>query len=89
LKSAFTPEANFGRIAAHGIYISDIFHKTFIALDESGTEAAAATAVVMDKMGSPFSERPTIVRVDHPFFYAIQDVATGACIFLGRVVDPE
>jgi serpin B len=87
--------ANFDRMAPRRpddyLYISDIFHKTFLKLDESGTEAAAATAVVMARfMGMPMNPpQPVEVRVDHPFLFAIQHRASGACLFLGQVTDPR
>jgi serpin B len=87
--------ANFDRMAPRRpddyLYISDIFHKTFLKLDEAGTEAAAATAVVMARgmaiqMNPP---QPVEVRVDHPFLLAIQHRASGACLFLGQVSNPR
>ena len=87
--------ANFDRMAPRRpddyLYISGIFHKTFLKLDESGTEAAAATAVVMARfMGMPMhTDPPEEFRVDHPFLLAIQHRASGACLFLGRVTDPR
>jgi serpin B len=98
MKTAFNvPEgsANFERMAARSptdyLYISDVFHKTFIALDEKGTEAAAATAVVMARATSApvQTEKPVEVKVDRPFLFAIQHRASGACLFLGRVTDPR
>ena len=88
--------ANFDRIAPRRpndyLYISDVFHKTFIAVDEKGTEAAAATAVTM-MMATAMRPQPTpppiVVNVDRPFLYAIQHVASGVCLFLGRVTDPR
>jgi serpin B len=73
------------------LYISEVFHKTFIAVDEKGTEAAAATAVAMMTMvGIPEKQpEPIVVKVDRPFLYAIQHVPSGACLFLGRVTDPR
>ncbi len=71
--------------------ISQIFHKTFIAVDEKGTEAAAATAVAMvagAALRSP-PPPPIEVKVDRPFVYAIQHVPSGFCLFLGRVTDPR
>lgn len=68
--------------------ISKVFHKTFLALDEKGTEAAAATAVSMMETGG-MSSRPIDVIVDRPFLFAIQHAASGACLFLGRVTDPR
>jgi serpin B len=73
------------------LYISEIFHKTFVEVDEKGTEAAAATAVVMMRATAHFEEKPKPieVRVDRPFLFAIQHRPTGACLFIGRVVDPR
>jgi serpin B len=87
--------ANFDRMAprlpSDYLYISQVFHKTFMDLDEKGTEAAAATAVSM-AAGSAMPvqrPRPIEVRVDHPFLFAIQHRATGACLFLGHITDPR
>lgn len=73
------------------LFISHVIHKAFIAVDKHGTEAAAATAVVMARLAAEPVERPKPleVRVDHPFAFAIQHVASGACLFLGRVSDPR
>lgn len=72
------------------LYISNVFHKTFFALDEKGIEAAAATAVViMLAMSLPIHEDPLEVRADRPFLFAVQHVPTGACLFLGRLSDPR
>ena len=87
--------ANFDGIAPRKpndyLYISNVFHKTFIAVDEKGTEAAAATAVVMMRataMAGP-KPKPIEVKVDRPFVHAIQHVPSGVCLFLGRVTDPR
>jgi serpin B len=98
MKTAFdNPQgsANFDKIAPRTprdyLYISQIFHKTFIAVDEKGTEAAAATAVAM-MAGTAFRSPPPPpieVKVDRPFVYAIQHVPSGVCLFLGRVTDPR
>jgi serpin B len=98
MKSAFDQppgSANFDKIAPRKpndyLYISQVFHKTFIAVDEKGTEAAAATATVMMRataMAEP-KPKPIEVKVDRPFVYAIQHVPTGVCLFLGRVTDPR
>jgi serpin B len=98
MKTAFDQpkgSANFDKIAPRTpddyLYISQIFHKTFIAVDEKGTEAAAATAVAMlagTALRSP-PPPPIKVKVDRPFVYAIQHVPSGVCLFLGRVTDPR
>src|SRR5882762_8582421 len=97
MKTAFDKprgSANFDKMAPRTpkdyLYISQIFHKTFIAVDEKGTEAAAATAVAMmagTALRSPPAP-PIEVHVDRPFIYSIQHVPSGVCLFLGRVVDP-
>lgn len=99
MKSAFDiprGSANFDRMAPRRpndyLAISEVFHKTFIAVDENGTEAAAATAVAMIRataMEPMTPPKPIEVKVDRPFIYAIQHVPSGACLFLGRVTDPR
>lgn len=70
--------------------ISNVFHKAFVKLDEKGTEAAAATAVVMVGRGAPPrpSEPPAEFRADHPFLFVLRHVKSGAILFMGRVSDP-
>ena len=97
MKTAFDQprgSANFDRMAPRKpndyLYISQVFHKTFIAVDEKGTEAAAATAVAMMKAtGLTPRQQPVEVKVDRPFIYAIQHVPSGVCLFLGRVTNPR
>jgi serpin B len=87
--------ADFDRMAPRKpneyLYLSEVFHKTWLSLDENGTEAAAVTAAVMMKtLGIYRPLAPLIeVRVDRPFLFAIQDVSTGTCLFLGRLTDPR
>ena len=71
------------------LYLSEVFHKTFLSLDEKGTEAAAATAALMASSAVFEKPKPVEVHVDHPFIFAIQHVPSGACLFLGRVTDPR
>lgn len=91
MKTAFDAfKANFDRISEYdSLFIFNVYHKTFLKLDEEGTEAAAATAVVMGLGIEPPRPKPVEVRVDHPFMFAIQHRASGACLFLGHVVDPR
>jgi len=98
MRTAFDkPErsANFDRMAPRKpddyLFISEVYHQTFLDLDEKGTEAAAATAVVMMRLTSVQVDppQPVEVRVDRPFLFAIQHRSSGACLFLGRVVDPR
>jgi serpin B len=96
MKTAFdkpSGSANFDRMAPRRpeeyLIVSDVFHKTFVAVDEHGTEAAAATAVAVGGRGAARPSQPLEVRVDHPFIFVIQHVGSGACLFLGRVSDPR
>ncbi len=78
--------ADFSGMTGHrDLFISDVIHKAFVDVNEEGTEAAAATAVVMTR---GFPAPPPTFRADHPFLFLIRDNATGSILFLGRVVDP-
>jgi serpin B len=80
--------ADFSGIATvEKLSISDIVHKAFIEVDESGTEAAAATAISLS--GSAMPPPPILLNIDRPFIYFIRDIATNTIIFAGRVVDPS
>jgi serine protease inhibitor len=85
---AFDPDrADFSRITTQEqLYISKVVHQANISVDENGTEASAATAVVM--AASAPGLRATL-HVDRPFLFAVRDTRTGAILFLGRVVDPS
>ena len=96
LRNAFDDprgSANFDRIAPRRpndyLAISEVFHQTFVAVDEEGTEAAAATAVMMATLGAMMPQEPIEVRVDRPFLFAIQHRESAACLFLGRISDPR
>ena len=72
------------------LVVTDVKHKVFMDLNEKGTEAAAATAVVMAVRGAAVRPKePIEVKVDRPFLFAIQHRPSGACLFLGRVTDPR
>jgi serpin B len=93
LAAAFTPNADFSRLiegAGPGdLMISQVLHKTFLEIDEKGTEAAAATAIMMERaMIMQPTEEPVEFRADHPFLIALRHKETGAVIFMGRVDEP-
>ena len=67
--------------------ISDVIHKAFVSVDEAGTEAAAATAVIVGVTSMPI-EPPVQVTLDRPFIFLIRDIGTGSILFVGRVVNP-
>lgn len=91
MPSAFSPgAADFSGITGmDDIYISNIIHKTFIEVAEEGTEAAAATAVIMMRTSMPAPDDGMVVfRAERPFIYLIKDNATGAILFIGRYARP-
>lgn len=84
---AFSMDADFSGIEpTRYLYISNVMHKAFVNVDEEGTEAAAATVVVM--RGKSVSPPIPEFRADHPFAFVIYDKATGTTLFMGRVADP-
>lgn len=88
---AFARSADFSLMTSdpRGLSIDEVYHKTFIAVDEKGTEAAAATAVSMITRSLARPEKPVEVRLNRPFLYAIVDTRTQTALFLGRIVDPR
>lgn len=95
MKTAFSDAADFyGMVEKKekGLKISKVIHKAFIDVSEKGTEAAAATAVMMIKTTSSAHREPNpykIFTADHPFFFMIKDKATGSILFMGKVMDPS
>ena len=84
---AFSGGADFsGMTGNRELFISDVLHKGFVAVNEAGTEAAAATAVIMPTAAPP--EPSVEVTIDRPFIFLIRDIETGAILFVGRVVNP-
>jgi serpin B len=88
MRDAFTSDADLsGMNGFGGLYISDVLHKAFVKVDEEGTEAAAATAVIIrNYSGGP--ETP-VFRANHPFIFMITHKETGSILFLGKVEDPR
>ena len=89
IRTAFTSAADLTGIvpSSERLQLDDAYHKGFIVVDEKGTEAAAATAVVGVR-SAPAGE-PRVVKVDRPFLYFIRDTRSGLVMFMGRVVDPK
>jgi serpin B len=88
VRDLFDPgRADLRGIADAGFYVSQVVHQATISVDEAGTEAAAATAVVGDTTGGGPEEEVT-VAIDRPFIYLIRDSNTGEILFAGRVLDP-
>jgi serpin B len=88
MEKAFTGAADFsGMSTTESLAIQDVVHKTFLEIDEKGTEAAAATAViVVEESASP---PPVEMNVDRPFITAIVDRQTKTLVFLGRILEPK
>ncbi len=87
MPSAFGPSADFSGMDGTGsLYIASVIHKAFVSVDENGTEAAAATAVVMNRLGGV--DPAVEFAVNHPFIYLIRDRDTGTILFMGRVMNP-
>ena len=87
MSTAFGSEADFSGIdGTRDLYISDVVHQAFVAVDEAGTEAAAATAVIIGVTSMPLA--PFELTLDRPFVFLLRDVQTGAILFAGRLVNP-
>jgi len=85
--AAFGSNADFsGMDGTKDLFISDVIHQAFVEVNEEGTEAAAATAVVMTMTAMPSYKT---FRADHPFVFIIQEKETGNILFMGRVTDPS
>jgi serpin B len=91
MKQAFTPAADFKGISDESLFLSAVIHQALVEVDEVGTEAAAATAIVAVTAAAPQADppQPVVFRADHPFVFAIRNMATGEVLFLGRVDDPK
>ena len=85
----FTGIARPDRTGEPGLFIAKVVHQANIDVDEKGTTAAAATAVVMATAGPGDQRTPIVVRADHPFLFVLTDVPSGTVLFIGRVADPK
>lgn len=89
VRRAFTDDADFGGICTEPVAVGDVVHKAFIDVAEKGTEAAAATAVVMRPAGIIRRPEPDVIlTVDRPFLFAIADTETGLPLFQGQFTRP-
>jgi serpin B len=90
MPTAFGESADFsGMTGRRDLFISAVIHKAFVKVEETGTEAAAATAVIMMTTGAAPEEPPVRISVDRPFLFLIRDEVTGSILFMGRVADPS
>ncbi|KQC04697.1 MAG: proteinase IV [Methanoculleus sp. SDB] len=87
MPTAFTTAADFsGLDGSRDLFITDVIHQACLDVNEEGTEAAAATAVIL---GKGIAGPAPVFRADHPFLFLIQDDETGTILFMGRVVAPD
>lgn len=90
MNAAFEPDADFSRLTrAASLSIGLVQHQAFVAVDEEGTEAAEATAVVFAGASAPPPLPEVDVVIDRPFLFSIYDEPTGLVLFVGRVMDPS
>jgi serpin B len=90
MPTSFTDKADFSGIdPKRGLAISDVVHKAFVDVSEQGTEAAAATGIVMETATMRRPEPVLVFRADHPFLFLIRDTRTGIVLFIGRLTNPR
>ena len=82
MEIAFDSGADFSGMGPTGLFISEVRHKTFVEVNEQGTEAAAATAVIV------VESAPQVFQVNRPFFFVIHDIKTNTILFMGTVTEP-
>jgi serpin B len=88
MPAAFSSDADFsGMNGRRNLSITDVVHKAFVSVDEAGTEAAAATAVIVGETSIPMEL--VNVNIDRPFIFMIRDIETGALLFVGRILNPS
>jgi serpin B len=89
MESAFNVGANFSNMTSASVKIDQVKHKTFIEVNEEGTEAAAVTSVRIAQTAARMPDRPFQMLVDRPFFCAIRDNQTGTVLFMGSIKEPK
>jgi serpin B len=86
---AFQDRANFTGMTSTPVNINEVKHKTFVEVNEEGTEAAAVTSVGIRATSAMPVDEPFNMVVDRPFFVAIRDNQTGTLLFMGSIVEPQ
>ncbi len=89
MEAAFNSQANFSQMTAIPVSINQVKHKTFVEVNEEGTEAAAVTSVGVVTTAAHVTAAPFEMIVDHPFFCQIRDNQTGTILFMGAIVEPK
>jgi serpin B len=86
---AFTDAADFSGVSEIDLLISEVIHKTYIDVNEEGTEAAAVTAVVFEVTSVGPGGGPIVIRLDRPFLFAITENSSKSIVFIGKMMEPE
>ncbi|KAF5038418.1 Serpin [anaerobic digester metagenome] len=90
MPTAFTGDADLsGMDGTRDLFVSDVVHKAFVDVNEEGTEAAAATGVVVNLVSMPLEDTTPVFQADHPFVFMIVEEDSGTILFAGRVANPE
>ncbi|KAL4463797.1 hypothetical protein ABPG72_012415 [Tetrahymena utriculariae] len=90
INQALTGQADFSKLCeTESLYISDVIHQAVIEVNELGTEAAAATAVIMNRCTALVKKTTPEVRCDRPFLFSITHIPTHTTLFLGRIINPQ
>ncbi|MDV2481424.1 serpin family protein [Methanoculleus sp. Wushi-C6] len=90
MPTVFTTDADLsGMDGTRNLFVSDVVHKAFVDVNEEGTEAAAATGVVVKLVSAPIEDTTPVFKADHPFVFLIVENDSGTILFIGRVANPE
>lgn len=90
MNDAFTDAADFsGMDGTRQLKIQNVIHQSFVEVDEKGTEAAAATAVIVGIKASPYKEKYVVFKADRPFLFILYDSTHDLILFMGRLSNPE
>lgn len=89
MEAVFNTGANFSNMTSASVAIDEVKHKTFVEVNEEGTEAAAATSVGIALTSARMPEEPFEMIVDRPFFCAIRDNQSGTVLFMGSIQEPK
>jgi serpin B len=90
MESAFTSKANFSGISRQPLQISSVLQKTFLEVDEEGTEAAAVTGITVTATAVSVNNPPPFeMIVDRPYLFLIEDSRSSSILFMGVISDPS
>jgi serine protease inhibitor len=89
MSSAFNAnQADFSGLTNTKVYVSEVLHKTYLEVNEEGSEAAAVTSIGIKAMAMPASQEPFVLRADRPFVCILREKQTNSLIFIASIVEP-